>query len=444
MSQEASTNLIIPEPSEELIAIEPWTIDTYADGFMDDLFAEIDSILDGSPNLPPHTVQQTYTHLQTLRMPPAVLPNQPWQNIQTVTHYRNNPNAVVVNTPPVRQVVKRVRPKSRHWFSRILSVGTTLGVAIASIVWLMNSGLFHRFRLASFQQALEEPQPQLPTKAQIEADFVNYMLGSLAAIDRQEAKTNIKPVNVALTPGVTTNHTALAYVRNDQPPPNLPPVLTANNTSPAPSSSTSTNVVERIYIPVYKAPLPMRYVPPKVSGISTTLPPLPSAMNQKTTSTFKPTSVVKPSVNSGSKPTKPANVLAVVQQNLKPVDIKTAPITVRQAPKPTPNNPLGSPIPHRDGDRLLGGWSHQQLPTINQQPTAVASAPTPAYILEGLLESENKSKSAALFQINGVTQRIDIGESIGSSGWTLVDVANKEAIIRRNGEVRSIFAGQRF
>lgn len=59
--------------------------------------------------------------------------------------------------------------------------------------------------------------------------------------------------------------------------PSLPPVLTANNTSPAPTS-TSTNVVERIYIPVYKAPLPMRYVPPKVSGISTTLPPLPSAV----------------------------------------------------------------------------------------------------------------------------------------------------------------------
>ncbi|WP_337885728.1 type II secretion system protein N [Fischerella thermalis] len=429
MSQEASTNLIIPEPSEELIAIEPWTIDTYADGFMDDLFAEIDSILDSSANLPSHTVQQTYPHLQTIRMSPVVLPNQPWQNMQTVTHYKNNPNAVVVNTAPVRKVVKRVRPKPRHWFSRMLSVGTTLAVAIASIVWLMNSGLFHRFRLASFQQALEVPQPQLPTKAEIEADFVNYMLGSLAAIDRQEAKTKIKPVNVALTPGVTNNHTALAYVRNYQSPPSLPPVLTANNTSPAPSSST--NVVERIYIPVYRAPLPMRYVPPKVSGISNTLPQLPSAVNQKTTNTSKPPSVVKPSANSGIQPTKPANVLAVVQQNLKPVDIKTAPITVRQAPKPTPNNQQPT--------------INNQQPTINnQQPTAIASAPTPAYILEGLLESEDKSKSAALFQINGVTQRIGIGESIGSSGWTLVDVANKEAIIRRNGEVRSIFAGQRF
>ncbi|MCP6760862.1 MAG: hypothetical protein NHB32_19440 [Fischerella sp. CENA71] len=425
MSQQASTNLLIPEPSDELIASEPWTIETYADGFMDDLFAEIDSILDGSPNLPSDTVQQTHTHLQTVKIPPIVLPDKPWRSLQTVSQYRNNPNAVVVKTAPVSKVVKRVRLKSRHWFSKMLNVGTSLGLAIASIVWLMNSGLFNHTKLTSFQQALEVPQPKLPTKAEIEADFVNYMLGSLAAIDRQEAKTNIKPVNVALTPSATTNRTALAYVRNDQPPANLPPVLTANNTSPTPNRST--NVVERIYIPVYQAPLPMRYVPPKVSGSNstTTLPPMPSAIHQKTTNTPKPTSVVKPSPKTGIKPTKPANVLAVVQTSLKPIDIKTTPIPVTQASKSTIN----------------------QQPTsvpVKTEVTAVASAPTPAYILEGLLESENKSKSAALFQINGVTQRVDIGESIGSSGWTLVDVANKEAIIRRNGEVRSIFAGQRF
>jgi hypothetical protein len=38
---------------------------------------------------------------------------------------------------------------------------------------------------------------------------------------------------------------------------------------------------------------------------------------------------------------------------------------------------------------------------------------------------------------------LNMGESIGSSGWTLVDVSNGEAVIRRNGEVRSIYAGQK-
>ena len=37
-----------------------------------------------------------------------------------------------------------------------------------------------------------------------------------------------------------------------------------------------------------------------------------------------------------------------------------------------------------------------------------------------------------------------MGENIGGSGWTLVKVANQEAVIRRNGEVRSVFVGQQF
>jgi Tfp pilus assembly protein PilP len=60
----------------------------------------------------------------------------------------------------------------------------------------------------------------------------------------------------------------------------------------------------------------------------------------------------------------------------------------------------------------------------------------------GLLELGNRS--AALFEINGITQRINIGETIGTSGWTLVSVANQEAVVRRNGEVRSVYVGQKF
>jgi Tfp pilus assembly protein PilP len=60
----------------------------------------------------------------------------------------------------------------------------------------------------------------------------------------------------------------------------------------------------------------------------------------------------------------------------------------------------------------------------------------------GILELGDRS--AALFEINGVSQRVYIGERIGNSGWSLVSVSNQEAVIRRNGEVRSIFIGQRF
>lgn len=77
-------------------------------------------------------------------------------------------------------------------------------------------------------------------------------------------------------------------------------------------------------------------------------------------------------------------------------------------------------------------------------PTARPETPaTPAvtYSLVGVLELGDRS--AALFEINGVTQRFQLGESIGTSGWRLVEISKQQAIIRRNGEVRSVFVGQK-
>ena len=81
-------------------------------------------------------------------------------------------------------------------------------------------------------------------------------------------------------------------------------------------------------------------------------------------------------------------------------------------------------------------------------PTATAPTTTPniaaasSHVLIGILELGDRS--AALVETNGTPQRVQIGESIGSSGWTLVSVKNQEAIVRRNGEVRSIYVGQQF
>ncbi|PZV14856.1 MAG: hypothetical protein DCF22_08230 [Leptolyngbya sp.] len=80
-----------------------------------------------------------------------------------------------------------------------------------------------------------------------------------------------------------------------------------------------------------------------------------------------------------------------------------------------------------------------------RKPAAAATSPiTPGAPrrLAGVLELGDRS--VALFEINGVTQRYGIGESIGSSGWSLVEVSKEQAMIRRNGEVRSVFVGQNF
>lgn len=77
--------------------------------------------------------------------------------------------------------------------------------------------------------------------------------------------------------------------------------------------------------------------------------------------------------------------------------------------------------------------------------TSVAKAsPSPllGYTLVGLLESGEVGY--ALFKVNGMAQRFERGEPIGSSGWTLAAVRNQTAIIARNGQQRAIEVGQSF
>jgi hypothetical protein len=78
----------------------------------------------------------------------------------------------------------------------------------------------------------------------------------------------------------------------------------------------------------------------------------------------------------------------------------------------------------------------------NSAATIPNVAPVNTYVLVGVLELGDRS--AALFEINGVPQRVYVGEIIGSSGWSVVSVNSKEAVIRRNGEVRSVYIGQQF
>ncbi|MEH1844349.1 MAG: hypothetical protein V7L25_04900 [Nostoc sp.] len=449
MLQEASTRLIVPEPSEDLIANEPWSIENYADGLMDELFADIDYILDVSSNLPSQTVKHSSQNkssqsvtgvspqpqrqsppenvLQTIKIPQIILPNTLNQPIQSVAQDNHKHLSTVVFGSPTVKPVSRKRQKSSRNLGKLLIVGTTLGVAIAGIIYLIESGVIYLLNTKLPESALLVPQPQLqlPVKTEIEAELVDYMLQALAVIDKQGA-SNQKSLSPRFFSQTNTNQIALARGQTTGNLPALP--LLANNTPPTPNRSSS--VVERIYVPVYQAPSPMHYALPAIPGNPTLLPQVASVLQGSQPN------VVKTALNTVRQAAKPVTVnmlAAAVRAELKPVTAKTAPITVRQTPKPLPALPV---VPLREA-------LAPSEPTITQEevypPTAIADAPSNT--LEGLLELGNKS--AALFKIDGVTRRINMGESIGSSGWTLVDVSNGEAVIRRNGEVRSIYAGQK-
>ncbi|OKH55070.1 hypothetical protein NIES2101_05765 [Calothrix sp. HK-06] len=437
MSTEASTHILLEEPSEDLIVSEPWSIDNYADGLMDELFADIDHILDKKSGIPVHTIEPEYVRLQTIKVPPVVIPRTQQvtvsnQQLSKIRKEKDTKNAVP------KTVIKHRKP--RRWLNKVFSLAATIGVAAVAMVCISNSGLLNRLVSRSFQHSLMAPNEtateEVSQVADVQTDLVNYMLGALAAIDRQDIKLSNQSAKSAYMAVANPQPIAMAGTPSGQ----LPPPMAANNI--APTNGRSTTVVERIYIPVYQAPLPMRYAPPQIPGVRGTLPPVPTQA-----SALPQTPSVKTALNNVGKKlnnaTKPLNVFAAVRPALKPLTIARTPININPPKAPSVNLSAFRAIP-------------PQLPTAKPkaqtnietvrpaQPKEVAVAPTNpiSHTLEGLLELGDKS--AALFKVNGVTRRIEIGEAIGTSGWTLVEVANGEAVIRRNGEVRSIYAGQNF
>lgn len=88
--------------------------------------------------------------------------------------------------------------------------------------------------------------------------------------------------------------------------------------------------------------------------------------------------------------------------------------------------------------------------TLPPPPPATAAKSTPpsettsakSLTLVGLLEAGDRAY--ALFDIQGTTRRFEPGEVIGTSGWTLMSVQNRQAIVYANGTSRSIEVGQGF
>jgi hypothetical protein len=102
----------------------------------------------------------------------------------------------------------------------------------------------------------------------------------------------------------------------------------------------------------------------------------------------------------------------------------------QQASAPTPA-PAPTPPP-----------AAESAPEESTSASAPNIAPSASHALVALLQMGDRS--AAIFEFNNTARRVDVGGQIGTSGWTLVSVSDQEAVIRRNGDVRSIYIGQSF
>jgi hypothetical protein len=335
-----------PGPSSS--PIQPWSVEREADRLMDDLFSDLDGLLDGANQLPTEPAKPDYVSLKPVAIPSLDLtPSSVTEEIFTESASPPAPPPVPApKTPPAT----KKRGIGRYLDKILFGVAFTSFLAVLG--WLIVEGKIdiQRF-LPQSDPSSSLPQDAVATSSEVDPEFVNYMLRSLELIENQPQTGQALPA----APGT------------------VDPV-TGNPTAPQ---------VQWVPYPVY---LPSN--PGGNSTASSLLPPPPTA-------------------------------------NPNPAP-QASPQTETQAPP----QPQASPSPANP-------------PQTPETSPTVAPLPSKLHTLVGVIELGDGS-TAALFKIDNTTQRIGEGEPIGNSGWTLVSAANQNAVVRRNGEVRSVYVGQEF
>ena len=169
-------------------------------------------------------------------------------------------------------------------------------------------------------------------------------------------------------------------------------------------------------------------VSPKESSAVAIAPP------QSPTSKILPLPIQIPQTQIPAAPTTPTVIERIYVPVYPPqsAPVPPPPSTLRtqiRLPNPSqPPQPLPLPVP----------------PKVSPQKTLISPlvANKTSYTLVGLLESGDRS--SALFTENGLTQRIQVGERVGSSNWILTGVENQKAILSDQGKTRYLEVGQKF
>ena len=220
-----------------------------------------------------------------------------------------------------------------------------------------------------------------------DTEFASYMQRALDTIASSE-----------------TSVSALASRSGDNANDNTP-----ESTFPGSADNTSfrsSGIPQRVYIPVYQPPSP-------------SVSPLPSVPIQSSVDS-------PPDVVSTPLPTPPTPAATSSESASSPAASSPSPIVSTPTPSPTPApTPVPAPV----------------------SPAPISSSPIVSdlsheHVLVGLLQLGDRS--VAMFDFSEGTHRVRVGEQIGNSGWSLVSVSQNEAVIRRNGDVRSIYIGQSF
>ncbi len=214
-------------------------------------------------------------------------------------------------------------------------------------------------------------------------DFVDYVRESLDAIDRQQVTTQASGVNPLQNMATAAS-----------------PNLVAGNPG--------LQVIERVYVPVY---------PTNVTAKGSAATPIPQVAPM-------------PQIASPSPPPPVAYAPQAIPQS-------SSTQTIPQPPPPASLSSHTTELPPPPSFNTFNPDVLEPAPA-----PALASQPQQVYSLVGVLESGDRS--AALFDVEGTTQRVGLGEEVGTSEWKLTAVQNQQILIEQNGQTKSLYVGQNF
>lgn len=400
MPENVSNNQIALKPSNEQIPLEPRSMDKAADRLMDDVFAEIDRTIETGSQPPVQTSEPEFISLQQISIPSINLPSPVL------------PSQVEEEDSSEADKNQKAQDEGKS-LNKLLLGAAIASLAIMLLLWLAGQGRLNRLFGLQTASVPETPKGLSP----VDSQFVDYMQRSLDLIDQKEESNEVASVPPSPV-------TALIPV---PAPGNLPQ-----------PSNRPQSVLERVYIPVF--PRPQVYSnPPKPTAAK---PPASNPAQKATPSVIALPQI--PAVNTAAPATRPTakaspSPTVVALPQIPPVS--TVAPTARSTAKPSPTV-AATTRPRNNPSPTVAANTPAVAPSPTSRPQGTTQATAIQQTLVGVLVLGDKS--AAIFEVNGTSRRINIGESIGSSGWTLVEVKNDEAVIRRNGEVRSVYVGQQF
>ncbi|MFN6033723.1 MAG: hypothetical protein ACK48B_06690, partial [Dolichospermum sp.] len=384
----SSTDLPNSEAAENFVTEELCAIETYAESLMNEIFADIDTILNGDNEQNCNQTEEKYVHnLNTaLTRTDASLSPKVKRSLTSASLVKSSLKTDLVVNSSFPGAITTTQRSQTSGLDKLIYMGFGWSMATLCTLWLTNFALLNRAN-TQLNSSSQNTQTlgSVDVKSDPHLDLVNYMLTAFSLIEQQEKSnytTTVKPrltnVSFKQNNGLPLPSTQQQITQPQIKASALP--IAANNLPPVPQVAIATNATNKKNIPVDQFPDSV-YQQPTISPVR--IPqPSPSVVNNP------PIKNVQPATQPKTKKTE------INSQPLKEAPAKLATIT----------------------------------PTISVQ-------------LEGILESGDQS--VALFNIDGSTRGVNLGENIGGTGWILIEISNGEAIIRRHGEKRSIYAGQR-